>query len=161
MPRRAAAPSPSRCDGSVPASAIIEDRSSGSGRSPPRSTSIFCIAIWPRAPTARDRPFGLRADVLVVDAHRSGDRRLGRQQQGRVGGDLLPQIDLVGGGLVEHRLAVVEKVVTASRTSGTDVVAVEALLQVAVVLRIELGRSPGPVSPSAALVTMAFSRAAM
>ena len=40
-------------DGSVPAMVIIAERSSGSGRPPPLVTSICCIAICPRAPTAR------------------------------------------------------------------------------------------------------------
>ena len=48
---------PNNVDGSVPASVIILVRSSGSGSSPPRLTSSFCMNIWPRAPTARLRPW--------------------------------------------------------------------------------------------------------
>ena len=59
-PRRAVAPIPITWTVRSRPGAIIEDRSSGSGRSPPRSTSIFCIAIWPRAPTARDSPSASR-----------------------------------------------------------------------------------------------------
>ncbi len=47
---------PNSVDGSVPASVIIELRSSGSGSSPPRLSSSSCIIIWPRAPTARLSP---------------------------------------------------------------------------------------------------------
>ena len=47
---------PNSVDGSVPASVIIDVRSSGSGSSPPRFTSSCCIIIWPRAPIARLRP---------------------------------------------------------------------------------------------------------
>ena len=36
---------PDTVDGSVPATVIIAVRNSGSGRSPPRVTSMFCIAI--------------------------------------------------------------------------------------------------------------------
>ena len=45
---------PVTVDGSVPASVVIDTRSSGSGTSPPRVTSMCCNAIWPRAPMARD-----------------------------------------------------------------------------------------------------------
>ena len=40
--------------GSVPAIVTIAARNSGSASSAPRSTSICCMAICPRAPTARD-----------------------------------------------------------------------------------------------------------
>ena len=47
---------PNSVDGSVPATVIIDVRSSGSGSSPPRLTSSCCIIICPRAPIARLRP---------------------------------------------------------------------------------------------------------
>ena len=97
---------PNSVDGSVPASVIIEVRSSGSGSSPPRLTSSCCIIIWPRAPMARLQAERLGADLLVVDADRTVDRVLGGQQDRRVGGDAAAQVDAVGGDLVQQRLAV-------------------------------------------------------
>ncbi|ORV83332.1 hypothetical protein AWC11_22215 [Mycobacterium interjectum] len=67
---------PNSVDGSVPASAIIEVRSCGSGRSDPRVTRISCIVICPRAPTARLRPCAsarirslpTRTDALITSS---------------------------------------------------------------------------------------------
>ena len=67
---------PNSVDGSVPASVIIEVRSSGSGISPPRFTNSSCISIWPRAPIARDRPSvsaricssSMRTDPLIASS---------------------------------------------------------------------------------------------
>ena len=134
---------PNSVDGSVPASVIIEVRSSGSGSSPPRFTSSCCIIIWPRAPTARRQAERLGADALVVDADRAVDGVLGGQQDRRVGGDPVAQADAVGRDLVHQRLAAVDHARDALADVRRDVGVGQPALQF-LPAGVELGqRAPG------------------
>ena len=76
---------PNSVDGSVPASVIIDMRSSGSGSSPPQVDQQLLHHHLAAGADGPGQPERLGADAFVVDPDGAVDRVLGRQQDRRVG----------------------------------------------------------------------------